>query len=129
MDLGLRGKVALVTASSKGLGRATAQALSEEGAKVVMCARDKAPLVEAAEAMPGETLAIPADVTDPAAPRRLVDAALDRFGALHILVPNAGGPPTVRRRLVRGRQRGRPGLERRPPRVRRVHRGIAAFRL
>jgi 3-oxoacyl-[acyl-carrier protein] reductase len=42
MDLGLQGRVALVTASSKGLGRATARALSEEGAKVVMCARDKA---------------------------------------------------------------------------------------
>jgi 3-oxoacyl-[acyl-carrier protein] reductase len=96
MDLGLHGKVALVTASSKGLGRATAQALSQEGAKVVMCARDKAALTEAAEAMPGETLAIPADVTDPSAPQHLVDATLDRFGALHILVANAGGPPPAR---------------------------------
>jgi 3-oxoacyl-[acyl-carrier protein] reductase len=96
MDLGLAGKVALVTASSKGLGRATAQALSQEGAKVVICARDKAALTEAAEAMPGEALAIPADVTDPAAPQHLVDATLDRFGALHILVANAGGPPPAR---------------------------------
>ena len=92
MDLGLEGKVALVTASSKGLGRATAQALSQEGAKVVMCARNRDALTGAAEAMPGETLAIPTDVTDPAAPQRLVDAALDRFGALHVLVANAGGP-------------------------------------
>jgi 3-oxoacyl-[acyl-carrier protein] reductase len=96
MDLGLHGKVALVTASSKGLGLATAQALSQEGAKVVMCARNRDALTEAAEAMPGETLAIPTDVTDPAAPRRLVDAALDRFGALHVLVANAGGPPPAR---------------------------------
>jgi 3-oxoacyl-[acyl-carrier protein] reductase len=58
MDLGLQGRVALVTASSKGLGRATARALSEEGAKVVMCAREKAALTEAAEAVPGETLAL-----------------------------------------------------------------------
>jgi len=96
MELGLRGKVALVTASSRGLGRASAQALSQEGAKVVLCARDKAALTEAARAMPGETLAVPADVTDPATPQHLVDAALDRFGALHVLVANAGGPPPAR---------------------------------
>jgi 3-oxoacyl-[acyl-carrier protein] reductase len=96
MDLGLTGKVALVTASSKGLGRATAQALSQEGAKVVMCARNQEALARAAEAMPGETLPIQADVTDPASPQRLVDAAVDRFGALHVLVANAGGPPPAR---------------------------------
>jgi 3-oxoacyl-[acyl-carrier protein] reductase len=96
MDLGLAGKVALVTASSKGLGRATALALSQEGAKVVMCARNQEALAEAAEAMPGEALAVPADVTDPAVPRRLVDAAIDRFGTLHVLVANAGGPPPAR---------------------------------
>ena len=96
MELGLRGKVALVTASSRGLGRASAQALSQEGAKVVLCARDKAALTEAARAMPGETLAVPADVTDPTTPQHLVDAALDRFGALHVLVANAGGPPPAR---------------------------------
>jgi 3-oxoacyl-[acyl-carrier protein] reductase len=96
MDLGLTGKVALVTASSKGLGRATAQALSQEGAKVVMCARNQKALTEAAKAMPGDTLTIEADVTDPASPQRLVDAALNRFGALHVLVANAGGPPPAR---------------------------------
>jgi 3-oxoacyl-[acyl-carrier protein] reductase len=96
MDLGLAGKVALVTASSKGLGRATAMALSEEGAKVVMCARDQAALAEAAKAMPTDTLPIQADVTAPETPQRLVDAAVDRFGALHVLVANAGGPPPAR---------------------------------
>jgi 3-oxoacyl-[acyl-carrier protein] reductase len=96
MDLGLAGKVALVTASSKGLGRATAHALSEEGAKVVMCARDQAALAEAAKAMPTDTLPIQADVTAPQTPQRLVDAAVDRFGALHVLVANAGGPPPAR---------------------------------
>jgi 3-oxoacyl-[acyl-carrier protein] reductase len=96
MDLGLEGKVALVTAASKGLGRATAMALSQEGAKVTICARNRAALDGAAAAMPGETLAIAADVTDPAIPQRLVDATLDRFGALHVLVANAGGPPPAR---------------------------------
>jgi 3-oxoacyl-[acyl-carrier protein] reductase len=96
MDLGLDGRVALVTASSKGLGRASAQALSQEGAKVVLCARDRRALEEAAAAMPGEALAVPADVTDPATPARLVAAAVERFGGLHVLVANAGGPPSGR---------------------------------
>jgi len=96
VDLGLEGKVALVTASSKGLGRASALALSQEGAKVVLCARNQAALDEAAAAMPGDTLAVPADVTDPAVPRRLVDTCVDRFGGLDVLVANAGGPPPAR---------------------------------
>ena len=96
MDLGLEGRVALVTASSKGLGRASALALSREGAKVVLCARDQRALAEAAAAMPGEALAVPADVSDPATPRRLVDAAVERFGGLHVLVANNGGPPPAR---------------------------------
>jgi 3-oxoacyl-[acyl-carrier protein] reductase len=96
MDLGLDGKVALVTASSKGLGRASAMALSQEGAKVVLCARDGAALAEAAAAMPGEALAVAADITDPAVPGRLVAAAVDRFGGLDVLVANAGGPPPAR---------------------------------
>jgi 3-oxoacyl-[acyl-carrier protein] reductase len=96
VQLGLDGKVALVTASSKGLGRASALALSQEGAKVVLCARGEDPLAEAAAAMPGEALAVPADVTDPATPARLVDAAVERFGGLHVLVANAGGPPPAR---------------------------------
>jgi 3-oxoacyl-[acyl-carrier protein] reductase len=96
MDLGLDGRVALVTASSKGLGRASAQALSQEGAKVVLCARDGRALEEAAAAMPGEALAVPADVADPDAPARLVAAAVERFGGLHVLVANAGGPPPGR---------------------------------
>jgi 3-oxoacyl-[acyl-carrier protein] reductase len=96
VDLGLEGRVALVTASSKGLGRASAQALSQEGAKLVLCARDRPALEEAAAAMPGEALAVPADVTDPGTPARLVAAAVERFGGLHVLVGNAGGPPPAR---------------------------------
>ena len=96
MDLGLEGKVALVTAASKGLGRGAAQALAEEGAKVVICARDPDQLEATASKLPGEVLAIPADVTDPATPQRLVDAAVERFGGLHVLVANCGGPPQAR---------------------------------
>ncbi len=96
MDLGLEGKVALVTASSKGLGRGAALALAREGARVVICARDPERLKATAAELPGEVLAIPADVTQPDAPQRLVDATLERFGALHVLVANAGGPPQAR---------------------------------
>jgi 3-oxoacyl-[acyl-carrier protein] reductase len=99
MDLGLAGKVALVTASSKGLGRATAVALAEEGVRVVISARG-APALEATaadiRAAGGEVHAVVDDVTDPAAPARLVDATVARFGGLDILVPNAGGPPPGR---------------------------------
>jgi 3-oxoacyl-[acyl-carrier protein] reductase len=96
VDLGIAGKVALVTAASKGLGRASAQALSEEGAHVVICARGEDALKQAAAAMPGEVHSVVADVTRPEVPRQLVDAAVERFGGLDILVANAGGPPPGR---------------------------------
>jgi 3-oxoacyl-[acyl-carrier protein] reductase len=99
VDLGIGGRVALVTAASKGLGRAAALALAEEGAKVVICARGAEALAGAAAdivAMGGEVLSVVSDVTDPDAPERLVDAAVERFGGLHIVVPNAGGPPPGR---------------------------------
>jgi 3-oxoacyl-[acyl-carrier protein] reductase len=96
VDLGIAGKVALVTAASKGLGRASAQALSEEGARVVICARGEADLHATAASLPGEVLAIPADVTEEGAPERLVEATVARFGRLDILVANAGGPPPGR---------------------------------
>ena len=96
MDLGLAGKVALVTAASRGLGFASAKALTEEGAKVAICARGAERLREAARELGEEVLVIQADVTEPTAPRRLVDATVERFGALHVLVANAGGPPKAR---------------------------------
>ncbi|HEV8563733.1 MAG TPA: SDR family oxidoreductase [Actinomycetota bacterium] len=96
MDLGIEGKVALVTAASKGLGRGAALALSQEGVRVVICARDPERLAATAAELGGETLAIPADVTEAEAPDRLVSAAIERFGALHIVVANAGGPPQAR---------------------------------
>jgi len=93
VDLGIEGKVALVTGGSKGLGRGAALALSREGVKVVLCARGEATLRATADELPSESLAIAADVTDPASPVMLVAAAVERFGGLDILVGNAGGPP------------------------------------
>jgi 3-oxoacyl-[acyl-carrier protein] reductase len=96
MDLGLEGLVALVTASSKGLGRATAQQLARDGAKVVICARGTEALHATRneiEALGAEVLALPVDLTQPGAGQTLVEATLDRFGQLDILIANAGGPP------------------------------------
>ncbi|MBV9286059.1 MAG: SDR family oxidoreductase [Acidimicrobiia bacterium] len=95
MDLGIAGRVALVTASSKGLGRASALALADEGCKVVVTARGEEALrqTEKELAERTEVLAITEDVTQPDAPKRLVEATVDRFGGVDILVPNAGGPP------------------------------------
>jgi 3-oxoacyl-[acyl-carrier protein] reductase len=96
MDLGIEGKVALVTAASKGLGRGAALALAREGCRVAICSRDPGHLAETAGEMRGDVLTIPADVTEPDAPRALVDATVERFGGLDILVANAGGPPQAR---------------------------------
>jgi 3-oxoacyl-[acyl-carrier protein] reductase len=94
MDLGIAGKVAVVAASSKGLGRASAEALAAEGCKVVLCSRNADELRAVAE--PIGALAVPLDITEPDAPQRLVDAAIAEHGRVDILVPNAGGPPPGR---------------------------------
>lgn len=98
MDLGINGRVALVTASSKGLGRASALALAEEGCKLVVCARGEDALraTEKELAERTDVLAIVDDVTGPEAPHRLVEATVERFGTVDILVPNAGGPPPTK---------------------------------
>lgn len=100
MDLAIAGRVALVTASSKGLGRATAIALAGEGCHVVICARGEEALAATAadveEAGAQGVLAIVDDVTEAEAPARLVAAAVEEFGGLDIVVANAGGPPPGR---------------------------------
>ncbi|GAB4545288.1 MAG: SDR family oxidoreductase [Anaerolineae bacterium] len=97
MDLGLQDKVALVTASSRGLGRACAYALSAEGAKVTICARDdrtlRAAADEIANATGNQVLAIVADLTSARDCRQVVQETVEFFGALHVLVTNNGGPP------------------------------------
>lgn len=98
MDLGLKGKVALVAASSKGLGRAVAEELAAEGAHLVMCARGKDTLEQAAGSIRQNTaatvVAVAADVSDPKDAARVVKAAFDEFGQVDILVTNSGGPPS-----------------------------------
>lgn len=97
MDLGLKGKVAVVAASSKGLGRAVAEELAAEGAQLVLTARGEAALRGAAEAIQarhgGPVLAVPADVSVRGEPSRVVQAGIDRFGRVDILLTNSGGPP------------------------------------
>ena len=97
MDLGLKGKVAIVAASSKGLGKACALELAREGAHVVICARDPEHLAAAADEIASATgvdvLAVETDLTDAAQIRTLVDQTLDLFGRIDILVTNNGGPP------------------------------------
>lgn len=97
MDLGLDEKVALITASSRGLGRAVALRLAQEGAHVAICSRGEPALRQTADHIRQETgqpvLAVPADVSLPQAADRLVDATWETFGRLDILVTNAGGPP------------------------------------
>ena len=93
-DLGLEGKIAIVTGGSDGLGLATAERLATEGAKVVVCARREDYLRRAVEGISdrtgGELLAVRADVSIAADIEQLVDSALDRFGGVDILVNNAG---------------------------------------
>lgn len=97
MDLGLQGRVAAVAASSSGLGRAVAQGLAEEGARVVLCSRDETRVRTAAEeiaaATGAETLAVVADVSHEEEAHRFVREAAKWWGRLDILVTNAGGPP------------------------------------
>ncbi|MDB5800454.1 MAG: family oxidoreductase [Rhodocyclales bacterium] len=93
MDLGLKGKVALITGGSDGIGKAAAEVLAEEGAHVVIIAR-RAEVLEAAvadiRAKGGTVLGIVADVTDAAAVERFVAEAVSHFGRLDIVVNNAG---------------------------------------
>jgi 3-oxoacyl-[acyl-carrier protein] reductase len=100
MDLGIRGKVAIVCASSKGIGRAAAYALAGEGVHLVVCSRDEAALrVTTADlhaATGAEVLAVPADLRRADHIEHLVEATLARYGRLDILVNNTGGPPPGR---------------------------------
>jgi 3-oxoacyl-[acyl-carrier protein] reductase len=97
MDLGLKGRVALVAASSQGIGLATAEAFAAEGCRVAMCARNKEALNSGAESIRkqhgAEVLAEAFDVTDPAAVSRFVADVASKFGGIDICVTNAGGPP------------------------------------
>jgi 3-oxoacyl-[acyl-carrier protein] reductase len=98
MDLGLRGKVAFVAASSKGLGRAIAEELAAEGASVALNARGTAALTavrdEIANAHGVDVVAFPGNLANADDVSRMSDKALSHFGRIDILVTNAGGPPS-----------------------------------
>jgi 3-oxoacyl-[acyl-carrier protein] reductase len=94
MDLGLRGKAALVTGSSRGIGRAIAIELAREGCRVALCARGKDALDGAAaevRTLGVEAIAVPADVTTADGLREAVEAAIAAFGGVDVLVNNVGG--------------------------------------
>jgi len=97
MDLGLKNRVALVAASSQGIGRATAEAFGAEGCRVAMCARNRQTLQAAAETIRKqyntEVIAEAFDVTDAAAVKSFVTDVAEKFGGVDICVTNAGGPP------------------------------------
>jgi 3-oxoacyl-[acyl-carrier protein] reductase len=94
MDLGLRDKVAIITGGSEGIGRAVAQRMAEEGARVIIVARRPDVLKAAAEEIQqvtkGTVLPVQGDVAEPTTITRVVQAALDNFGRIDILVNNAG---------------------------------------
>jgi len=97
MHLGLKNRVALVAASSRGIGLATAEAFAAEGCRVAMCARNRQTLEAAAEKVRkqhhAEVLAEALDVSDSAAVSRFVTEVAGKFGSVDICVTNAGGPP------------------------------------
>jgi 3-oxoacyl-[acyl-carrier protein] reductase len=97
METGLKYRVAIVAASSQGLGRATAEAFAAEGCRVAMCARSKEALSAAAERIRSqyqtEVFAEPFDVADAQAVHDFVNAVVQEFGSADICVTNAGGPP------------------------------------
>jgi 3-oxoacyl-[acyl-carrier protein] reductase len=97
METGLRNRVAIVAASSQGIGFATAEAFAAEGARVAMCARNPETLQTAADKIRqqhnAEVFAQPLDVTDPNAVHRFVESVVSQFGSADVCVTNAGGPP------------------------------------
>lgn len=95
MDLGLAGRVYIVTGGTKGLGRATADALVADGAKVVVSSRNEENVTDAVSGLggPGHATGLAVDNADPATPDRLVDHATSAFGRLDGLLVSVGGPP------------------------------------
>jgi 3-oxoacyl-[acyl-carrier protein] reductase len=97
MDLGLQGKIALVSAASKGLGYGVARALAREGARLAICSRDSANVERAAQTLRDETgaevLAAVCDVTNAESIQAWIDSAGAHYGRIDALLINAGGPP------------------------------------
>jgi len=100
MDLELKNKVAIVGGASKGLGRACAEVLAEEGVRLVMCSRTQADLEKAAQEIRGKTkaevLVFAGDLEQHSTIQALIAAAIKHFGRLDVLVNNSGGPPLAK---------------------------------
>lgn len=99
MDLGIRNRVAMVAAASKGLGRAVAESLASEGARVSICSRSieaLEPARNAIEKAGGEVIAVPCDVSKAEDLKRWFNVTIERFGHVDILVTNTGGPPAAK---------------------------------
>ena len=100
MDLELHDKVAIVGGASKGLGRACADVLAQEGAKVVICSRTQADLEQAAreirDTTDADVLVFAGDLDKYDTIRNLIATTVNRFGRLDIMVNNSGGPPLAR---------------------------------
>lgn len=93
MDLGITNRRAAVAASSAGLGLATARALAEAGVRVAICGRNRERIEKAAATLPGDPIAMVADLSDGDAARAWTEAAAEALGGIDILVANNGGPP------------------------------------
>ncbi len=93
MDLGLSGRIYLVTGGTRGLGRATAEALVAEGANVVVSSRSAESVERTVAELGTRAHGLALDNADPAAAQTLVDAALERFGRLDGALVSVGGPP------------------------------------
>lgn len=95
MDLGLADRVVIVTGGTRGLGRATADVLAAEGARLVVSSRDPASVDSAVAGLggPGRAVGVVADNADPQTPSRLVEAARSAFGRLDGILVSVGGPP------------------------------------
>ncbi len=96
MDLGLKGKIALLTGASRGLGFAAAEILAQEGTHIAINSRDQAHLDDAAKKLAQygvEVITLPGDLTDLDTPQQLLNTTMEAFGGLDLLFTNAGGPP------------------------------------
>jgi 3-oxoacyl-[acyl-carrier protein] reductase len=98
MDLGLKGRVAMVAAASKGIGKACALALAQEGCRVSICSRDAENLNQAVDeiSVQGETMSLVADISSPQGIEDWYQKTVGSFGQVDILVTNTGGPPVSR---------------------------------
>ncbi|MER6100795.1 SDR family oxidoreductase [Streptomyces sp. NPDC001832] len=92
MDLGLKDRVYIVTGASRGLGNATARALTEDGARVIITGRDEKRVEAAAAELGPDAVGLAADNADPASAQRLLDSAHERFGRLDGILISVGGP-------------------------------------